>query len=234
MTNDSIKSNYYLQDKNEELVNNIVKKSTGKKDKQKSKRNKKEKKPAKKKAIIGMFFAIIVVIALFLSYNYNIIDLNILNQDTDDEIDNDNLPNTNDIMGLSAYEYSIDKQITQDNNSLKIMFKSYDDGDSITIVDTIGNIEYSSEKDVTYIIFIYNSEINESIILDSLFIFKGDLTNKLAVGDDVKISVTVKHVTFEYEDVNYDLEIFNEEWDENYFNNNGNIKPLPSSAIQKI
>jgi len=121
-----------------------------------------------------------------------------------------------------------------------IGFKSFNESDTVTIVDTIKNIVYDQESNTTE--FLFDVEFNSSFLCKPN-VFKGDLRNLYSIGDKIKITVTVKRVIIPLEVVNftitYDLEIFEELWvGEEYFKSNimnGNsFKPLSKSLIEKI
>jgi len=117
-----------------------------------------------------------------------------------------------------------------------MLYTSLDDGDSLIIQDTVSNISYNLDTDTTTLTFewIEDGE-NNSLAL----YFEGDITITYQPGDKVKISVKIEYVKFSYEDFNFELEIYEEQWvSKEYFKSNMDsggegIKPLPQSSIEK-
>jgi hypothetical protein len=135
---------------------------------------------------------------------------------------------------MTAEELQNDATVDTDwETYITIDYESIEDGDTLIIQDTIDSIEYDELADSTLI---------EMGSQDSPFmpIFEGDLTGSYQVGDEVKITVTIKHVTFSYEDevsglsMDYDMELFDEQWtsQEDFFETGGGA--LPQSSISKV
>lgn len=145
--------------------------------------------------------------------------------------------NTGNTVIMTAKEHSDDKFTDTDwITYITIFYNSLEDGDSLIIRDIISNISYDSDTDTTTVTF----EWTENGVTSSLTpVFAGDLTGSFQPGDEANISVKIKHVTFSYEDMNYDLEIYEEQWEsQDYFISNvgsalGGLKPLPQRSIAK-
>lgn len=120
------------------------------------------------------------------------------------------------------------------------LLKTLDDGDTLIIQDKISTISYRPEVDATSITFCHwegNTGVCES------FYFEGDITNQYQKGDQIRITVHIKNVTFFGSRYNYDMEIFEEQWvSVSYFNSRvvhcldftKGLKPMSSSIITKL
>jgi len=167
-----------------------------------------------KKIILPIF----IVLILFLSGCF----------ENENNEQNDN--NNNVSQSISAKEYQLDRvEEEKDDGTIVVNFISYNEGDVITLQDEIDGISYNSDLDVTTISF--KAENDSS---DVSFIFEGDITDNFRPQNLVRISGELKHVTFTFDDANYDYEIFVDEWDEDFIQNNGYFKPLPLSYITKV
>jgi len=151
-----------------------------------------------------------------------------------DESTNDNLYDTNDdnvedenIKTMTAEEFANDLAVVTDGNVTTMGYGSLEDKDTVAIQDTIDNISYDSENDMTTIKF--SSEA---------FYFEGDISNEYQIGDEVKITDNITHVTAKYGSTTYDMEMLENYWeDEQYFTSHlstNPYKPLPSNIIQKV
>jgi hypothetical protein len=115
--------------------------------------------------------------------------------------------------------------------------KTLDDGDTLNIQDNISVIRYISEDDTTNITFCHQEGYTS--YCDS-FYFEGNITNQYKEGDEIRITVHIKHVTFSGTSYNYYLEIFEEQWESvSYFNSHvdhftdyqNGLKPMSPSII---
>lgn len=131
---------------------------------------------------------------------------------------------------VTTEELNDHAHFVNNNTTLLIFYDSYEDGDALIIQDIISNVTYDQTFNATGISFTSPSGIRG-------FAFQGNITDKYKEGDEVKITVHLKHVTFSYNGKNYDMEIFAEEWEsQDYFINNFNTYPfkfLPASCIEK-
>lgn len=149
----------------------------------------------------------------------------------------------NNTLVMTAQELQDDRQtnLSADYLTVIIGFESFNDGDSIIIQDKISNISYDSEN--------YRTEVELDVVAKgtifdlTTFYFKGDLTGTYKKGNNVKISVTVKQaeISMEFNNItiNYNVEIFEEQWkDEEFFKYNIQtgypFKPLPERCIEKV
>lgn len=140
-------------------------------------------------------------------------------------------------LTMTAKEHNND--IAIDSNIVdgyKLLYRSLEDGDNLVIRDIIGSISYHPDVDATKIVF----EWIENEKNDYLEVFiKGDITNEFSKEDEVEISVTIKYVDFIFNGYRFEMEIYDEQWEnEKYFSENvGTIlmgfKPLPFSVISK-
>lgn len=109
-------------------------------------------------------------------------------------------------------------------------YDSVDEGDTLVIVDYVTEIYYWAEKDKTRI------DLSDPTVG---FYFNGNVENSYDVGDEVRVTVTIKHVELSYTSngrtLNYDVEIFEEQWvNEQYFIENKFGAPLPTSCIEIV
>jgi len=118
--------------------------------------------------------------------------------------------------------------------------ETLDDGDTLNIQDYISQINYISEDDKTSITFCHQE--GYSSYCDS-FYFEGDITDQYEKDDEVRITAHIKHVTFSDSGFDYDMEIFEEQWESvSYFNSRVNhfteyqdgLKAMSSSVIEKL
>ena len=154
---------------------------------------------------------------------------------------------TGNTVTMTAKEYTEDISTDWNNEdtttSITMDLKTLEEGDILIIQDTIDSITYDSNNDTTLVSFSWANEYGYNTSLNPTF--EGDITGLYKVGDNVKVSVTIKHVTGSYEyqgsTVNYDLELWEEQWESyDYFNSHGGIssnegsKPMPQSCISAI
>ena len=137
---------------------------------------------------------------------------------------------------MTAREHNEDIINTYTNNSVTKLYNSLNDGDLIIIKDVIDIIFHDQKMDATLVSFEW-TENGTSNLLE--FMFKGDLTPIFSLGDEVKISVTIKYVNFTYNELNYEMEIYNEQWvSEDFFKTDletggDGFRPLPQNIIKK-
>jgi len=139
----------------------------------------------------------------------------------------------------TAQELTNDLDFKLSGSTLISNYKSLDDGDSIIINDVIDRIYYDPVLDETSVSFNFEQTSSGLTALSPNFI--GDLTNLYKAGDTVKISVTIKHVTFSKTNettgitYQYDLDTFEKSWeDEDTFILRGNFNPLPADSIELV
>ena len=144
--------------------------------------------------------------------------------------------NTGKTVTMTAEEVFNDMKMDSDwSTYIKILYNSLDDGDTLIIHDTIDNISYNPETNRTTITFNVSQDENMSNSLN--FPFEWNLTGFYHVGDEVKITGTIKHVKFTYEQngnsMDYELEIFKEMWTtpDEYMTSQGGA--LPPTSITK-
>ena len=139
---------------------------------------------------------------------------------------------------MTAEELFNDLEMDSDwSTYLTIGFSSLNEGDILIMQDIISETEYNSEVDATNIVFSFVSGDGTGY---QRFWFEGDITNTYAVEDEVKITVNIKHVSFSIEPMNYDLEIFAEQWvSVEYYSSNlgttlSGFKAMSQSTIVKV
>ena len=108
------------------------------------------------------------------------------------------------------------------------------------IVDEISSIVYDSAGDQTNItLWRYDGGTTYS----KVFTFEGNLSGDFEQGDQANITVTIKRVAADDSGFYYDLEVFEEQWEnEHYFTSrvtdyteiNKGFKAMPSDAIVKV
>lgn len=141
---------------------------------------------------------------------------------------------------MTAEEHYEDRRPVLYFSNIRIIYTTANDGDTIIIKDNISNLSYDEISDTTTIAFEWE---RYGSIDTSSFLFEGNITNQYSAGDRVNITVTIKRVTFLYEGINYDLEIYAENWvNVDYFqdkttlldNIDQGFKPLPSDIIEIV
>jgi hypothetical protein len=147
---------------------------------------------------------------------------------------------SNDNYIMTAREHYEDRRVVIYFSNIRIFYNISNDGDTIIIQDYISNISYDEISNTTTISFKWDDYGTIRLLY---FLFEGDITNIFNIGDNVNITVTLKRVTFSYEGVNYDLELYAESWEnQDYFEGNfinpsdiyQSLKPLSSDLIEKI
>lgn len=150
----------------------------------------------------------------------------------------DNSETTGNTVTMTAKEHSDDMSMDSDwSTYITIAYDSLEDGDTLIIQDTISSISYDSDTDATIVTF----EWTDGDATGSLNpVFEGDITGTYQTGNEVKITVTIKQVTFSNQGMSYDIGLYEEQWEsQDYFISNaasafGGLKPLPQSCISAI
>jgi len=142
---------------------------------------------------------------------------------------------------MNMQEYAADQKFNTDLSSYYTQYQvSLNEGDILHIRDNISIIKYDSTRDQTNITLC--RQVGGTAYCET-FRFEGNLTNDFQKNDEVIITVTIKHVVFADDDFDYDMEIFEEQWEsEEYFNTHVDVftgyykgfKPMASSVIEKI
>ena len=181
-----------------------------------------------KKKILGICIVVLMLVALVSGCTEN--------KTTDD--DDSGGGTTGNTYTWTAKETSDDMTMDTDwTTYIKILYGTLVDGDTLIIQDTISGFSYDSEADRTTV----TVEWTEDEVTGSLnFPFEGDLTGSYQAGDEVKVTVTIKHVEFTYTDetlgmsMDYEVEIFDEQWttQEEYIASQGGA--LPATSIEKV
>ena len=140
---------------------------------------------------------------------------------------------------MTAKEMSDDVTWDGSQSSLTIGYNTLNEGDTLIVEDTISNVEYNSTNDWTKIRFEIGNESSSEGLTTVMFYIQGNQTSSYQSGNKVRITNKIKHVQFTNDQVSYDIELLEDQWEsEEYFVTHmmtGNyLKPLPSSAIEKI
>jgi len=140
--------------------------------------------------------------------------------------------NTPGITGITmtAKELYNNVETIEGPGNITINYKSLNDGDTLIVQDTNFKIFFDFVFNETKLIFVWDGgDSNNSLEFE----FEGNITGSYSSFDQVKITVKIKHVKFSFRNINYDLELFEEQWvNEEYYVQNG-TKPLPPSCITK-
>lgn len=156
---------------------------------------------------------------------------------TDSDEESDNGGTTGNTYTMTAKEFNDDMTMDTDGTTYVTHgYTSLEGGDTLIIQDTITEILYDSVTDSTTVTFEWiEGEVPSSLNLP----FEGNITGSYQVGAEVKVTVKIKHVTFTLEvgemSIDYDIEIFEEQWitQEDYLTSGGR-NALPSTSIEKI
>lgn len=135
---------------------------------------------------------------------------------------------------LTALETFQDIATSFDNCTMK-NYKSFNDGDVITIRDIISEISYVDYKVPSYT----EVTLPVSEIVGLYFLFEGDITTDYNIDDTVQISFHIKHVNFTIydetlkKDFCFDLEIPEEGFNQSYCEETRDVI-MPQSCISHI
>ena len=142
---------------------------------------------------------------------------------------------------MNMQEYSDDQDFSTDWTSYYTQYQELvDDGDTLHIRDNISIIKYDSSGDRTNITLC--RQVGNTAYCET-FRFEGNITNDFQKDDEVIISVTIKRVIFTDDGFDYDMEIFEEQWESaEYFNTRVDdftgyykgFKPMNPNVIEKI
>ena len=135
----------------------------------------------------------------------------------------------------TAQEFSEEIQVEMDTEteSAYFNFKSFRDGDRITVNSSIDYIGHETDLDYTRIEFIVDTNIPSGGHISSIeFDINGDITNDFVIGDEIEISFTIKHTIFQYNNWTYDIEVYEEAWNKNFYLTHNFIQILPKSCIK--
>jgi len=142
-------------------------------------------------------------------------------------------------LTMTGEEMSNDMTLDLSENGMIIGYNSLDEGDTLIIEDSISKIEYNSTNDWTKITFETGDASSSMGITSVFFYIQGDQTSSYQVDEQVKITNAIKHVQFTYQGASYNIELLEDQWEsEEYFTSHimtGNyLKPLPTTAIEKV
>ena len=146
----------------------------------------------------------------------------------------DNKTKQTDTFTLSAQQFSELIEIYYNDTTKKAVlnYESLQDGNKVIIIDTIDYIQYMEHLDATNIEFKVNTSASAGGHISSVtFDFAGDITENCKINDKVKITFTIKHVTFSYNNWTYDCEVYLDGWDQDKYIENNFFQILPQSCI---
>ena len=117
-------------------------------------------------------------------------------------------------------------------------YKSLNEGDTLVLTDKIYNITHTGFiSGITNIYFDVEDYVRLGVNASEIvFQYEGNITNEFAIGDNVRITLTVKHFLYtnETSGATLDMEVFEEGWDQEKFMMNFLTQILPKSTIEKI
>lgn len=117
-------------------------------------------------------------------------------------------------------------------------YKSLNEADTLILTDKISNITYTSFlHNATSIFFDVKDYTKMGMNASEVaFLFQGNITDKYQIGDNVKITLTVKHFVYtnETSKTSFDWDVFEEGWDQEYFITHFFAQILPENCITKI
>jgi len=156
--------------------------------------------------------------------------------------DKDGVDSTPKTVNMTAQELSNDVSFStaMSGGVLKWTtgYKSLNEGDTLIITDKISNISYTNFLyNATTVIFnVENHTIMGTNTSTVGFLFEGDITDDYHIGDDVKITLTVKHFVYTNETtkMSLDMEVFEEGWDQEYFITHFFAQIIPDTCITKV
>ena len=137
---------------------------------------------------------------------------------------------------ISAEEFAktLNMKYDETEKHLFIDFISFKNGDKIIINDTIDSLTYQPSLNITTVEFNVNTHTYSGELIKSItFNFEGRITDEFKRGDPVKITFTIKHVSFTQKNWSYDVEVYEENWDQDFYVNHFFTQILPRSSISK-
>jgi len=151
---------------------------------------------------------------------------------------NKNSPKT---VTMTAQEFANDASVSMGISGgvwkWTIDYKSLNEEDTLILTDKISNITYTSFLyNATSVIFDVKNYTRMGINASEVgFLFEGNITDAYHIGDDVKITLTVKHFVYtnETSKMSLDMEVFKEGWSQEYFITHFFAQILPDTCIAK-
>lgn len=141
------------------------------------------------------------------------------------------------VKAISAQDFSeqIETEINDATKNILLNFEDFNEGDEIRIKNKIDSIKYLVEQEYTAIEFNVNTTLYSGEKVSSIeFDFRGNITDVYQKKDQVEITFTIKHVQFDYDNWSYDIEVYEEAWDQDYYLENFYTQLLPQSSVKKI
>jgi hypothetical protein len=149
----------------------------------------------------------------------------------------------NNVIPSKTYTWTA-RQVTEDipidldfSDGFQLLYSTLMGGDTLIIIDNISHINYNQDLNVTFIIYEWSEESESNSFVATL---EGNIANIYHSGLMVKITLTIKYVKFTFQKVNFEMEIFDEQWESiEYFKNDINsggegFIPLPQSTIKLV
>jgi len=172
--------------------------------------------------IIGIILIMIAIIGYVVFFE--------LPEEKHNETGSNNIPDGEKNITMTMYEFGNDTEWDIDYyKSLGINYKSLEEGDTVHITGNISGINYDKSSDTTNISVcgFKVTEKNKYKGYCETFVFIGNITGEFNKDDKVEITGTIKHIIFSSNNFDYDLELFEGQWqNESYFNQRVKSHPL--------
>jgi hypothetical protein len=150
-------------------------------------------------------------------------------------LQSNNYENEDTIISAQDFSETIETEINETEKTIFLNFKDLEDGDKITIKNSIDYMKYWEDLDYTAIEFQVNTTLDNGEQVSSLeFDIQGNITDTYKKDDLVQLTFTIKNVKFEHENWSYDLEVYEEAYDQEFYINNSFTQILPQSCIKKL
>lgn len=136
------------------------------------------------------------------------------------------------VMSAQQFSEEIETDSNETSRHIYLNFESLKDGDEVTINDTIDYVTYRSDLDITSIEFNVDTTLPSGEHVTAItFDFMGNVTDSYEKNDAVKITCTIKHVSFTYNGWTYDCEVYGEGWNQTYYVTHSLTQLLPLTCI---
>ena len=144
-------------------------------------------------------------------------------EDTDDTDDGDDTSGSS-TMTFSAFWNDYAQSVDNESLVATTYLKSLDDGDTVTIEDTLHNLSYNATQDYTLIQF--------SSVTQRVLAIEGDITDEFQAGDAVSLTSKIINATFTYPVQGQNWTIHYETFAGGWDTENNTQVPFPRDALQ--
>ncbi|MGC9308628.1 MAG: hypothetical protein ACP5FL_07625 [Thermoplasmatota archaeon] len=144
-------------------------------------------------------------------------------EDTDDTDDGDDTSGSS-TMTFSAFWNDYAQSVDNESLVATTYLKSLDDGDTVTIEDTLHNLSYNATRDYTLIQF--------SSVTQRVLGIEGDITGEFQAGDAVSLTSKIINATFTYPVQGQNWTIHYETFAGGWDTENNTQAPFPRDALQ--